>query len=289
MSVRNFRNFLLFACCAIPLHAGFVGSTCLQDFATGCANSVQNTAIVVGSTTFTYANSFTGLLVNGKPTLGMFDQETVDNPNGVPSPTRSYLSSANMIYTDTVSDAAVAYNYAFTFDLHVINSLNSYPDGFDNVFSSLTFNVLGRDQFGSVIWNTTTFSWQPVTVNQQGASTQSVTYNTGNVYYNPLTASMDLSLTLSSQVWFSNYNYLTYPLSGRSSSTHVSASSDASHTVTLQSIVAKDAGGTPTGGAIVSANGANYSTQALTSTPEPGSLGLALSGGLSLLYWRRRK
>jgi hypothetical protein len=101
-----------------------------------------------------------------------------------------------------------------------------------------------------------------------------------------LLVSMDLSLSLTSQVWYSNYSFNSPK---RTNSTHVTAFSDASQTVTLQSIVAKDSGGTPTGANLVSANGANYSTQALPAVPEPGSMGLALCGALSLLVWRRRK
>jgi MYXO-CTERM domain-containing protein len=286
MSVRNL-GFLLFACCALPLHAGFLGSTCVGD---GCSNAIQNTALTQGSTTFTYANSFTGIYVGGKPTLGTFDQLTVDDANGVPFTNPTTISSANMNYTDTLSVGTVASNYTFTFGLHVINSLNSYPNGFDSVFTSLTLNLTGRDQFGNMLWHTTTFSFQPVTVTQQGGSTQTVVYNTGPTFYSPLLSSMDLSLTLSSNVWYSNYNYLTYPNPGRTYSTHVSAFSDASNTVTLQSIEAKDSQGTPTGDLIGSANGAYYSTQSqAASTPEPGSIGLALGGVLLLIARQRRK
>jgi len=225
MSVRNIGSFLLFACCALPVHAGFVGATCIGDLGT-CLNTTQNTSVTQGSTTFTYANSFVGQLVGGKPTLGTFDQMTVDDPNGVPFTNPRNNSSANMEFTDTVTiGGVVASNYAFTFNLHVINSLGSYPDGFDSVFTTLTFNVFGRDQFGTVIWATSNLTFQPTTVSQQGSSNQTVTYNTGPVYYNALTASMDLSLSLSSNVWYSNYNYLTYPLPGRTFATHVSASS----------------------------------------------------------------
>jgi hypothetical protein len=289
MSVRNLGPFLLFACCALPVHAGFVGSTCIGNLGT-CLNSTQNTSVTQGSTTFTYANSFTGGLIGGKPTLGTFDQMTVDDPNGVPTTNPRNNSSANVTFTDTVTVGAVANNYSFSFGLHVINSVGSYPDGFDSVFTSLTFNLVGRDQFGTVLWATSTFSFQPVEVSVQGASTQTVTYNTGNVYYNPLLASMDLSLTLSSNVWYSNYNYLTYPLPGRTFATHVSAFSDASNTVTLQSIEGQTGiGGSPTGGSIISAGGANYSTQSqAAATPEPGSLGLALFGALALLCYKRK-
>jgi hypothetical protein len=274
------RRLLLFACLAIPLHAGLVSSTCIADGITCSSSDAVNTPLIDGSTTYTYLTTTSGALVGGKPTLGTFAQMTVDDVNGVPTLAVGNLLTAHMTFTDSVT-AAPAAVYQFDLGLHVINSLGYFNDGFYDAFTQIGLNVQAFDSVGANLWS---HFYSPPVIRVQGTTTQPLTYTTPNFgFLNGDLARLDLTLTLTSGVSYAN---LAGPL--HTNATHVVASSDASHTLSLNTIQAGNGIGGVVPMTFTSLAGANYSNAA--AVPEPASCGLVLAGaGLLFLRKQRRR
>jgi hypothetical protein len=265
---------------AAQLHAGFIGTSCTAYYASCVAGNI-NTSVQQGTTTFTFDDTLTGGLVGGLPTLGSRASLEVSDPNGVPA--SSQVSMAYETFTDTIPISSAALFYTFTLDFHVNNSLNSYAQGFPSDYSELFLVVTARDATQNILWHTTNFDFSPVDVITPGSSDRTVTYTTNFSFYNPATASLDISLTSTSLVGYANSNPHT-------NATDVLAFSDASHTITLESVQGQSFGGVAMGPLLYGQSGANYSGQPLApSVPEPSSFGFVLLGGIPLLLRARQR
>jgi MYXO-CTERM domain-containing protein len=274
-AIRIARVLLLLGGVSLaPLHAGFVNTTCFVTMAE-CVGGSTYTG-VEGTTTYTYGASATGTLVNGKPTIGTMASMTVDDPNGVPIPPTTRLSYGNVDFTDQVA-AGPAPQYQFQFDLHVVNDPNPYFQGFVERDVELQFYIWGMDASDQQIWD---WLFHPVTISTEGNVNQHVTFTTPIPFWNTTgTTSMRMQLILTSTIYYSNYFAHT-------TATHVSTFTDASQTLTFDSIEALDGIGNPVPMDFTSLSGANYSNS--TATPEPAS-GLLALAGVAALGWRRRR
>jgi hypothetical protein len=260
----------------VPLHAGFIGTVC-YDVPQTCVGSNTLTSVTSGSTTYTFDGQFTGGLVGGKPTLGTFAQMTVDDPNGVPTLASGMPVSANMTFADTVA-AAPAPFYSFNIGLHVINGSNNFQNGFYEVTTAFVLNVVAKNALNVQQWATSNVSFPHVNVNFPGNTTLDLTYTTPLGFPNTDVSKLEISMSLTSTVWYANNPHMT-------NATHVSASSDASHTFTLDSIEALDDDSSPLPATFTSSAGANYSTGS-AAVPEPAS-GVLVLLGLGAAGWRK--
>jgi hypothetical protein len=259
---------------APALQASFVGITCYGEYNNEtCVNANVSTIVPNGSTTFTFDGQFTGSLVGGKPTLGTYAAMAVDDSNGVPvmSPFMSVYS--NMTFTDTVT-AAPAPSYAFNLSLHTINNAG-YFDGFHDAYTALTLLVNAYDSGNGFLWSSGAISR---TVRVTGDSTTPVVWESPLGFPNANVAGMSITVSMTSLVFYSNFLNLA-------NSTHVAASVDALHTVSLQSIQATNGSGGVLPGTFNSSSGANYS--ASSAVPEPASWLLA-AAGLAIVAGRKR-
>jgi hypothetical protein len=262
----------------LPLHAGFIGTVCYGDLSS-CASASTVTAVTSGSTTYTYDGQFSGGLLGGTPTMGTFAQMTVDDPGGVPTLPSGLASFANMSFTDTVGTTPQPV-YSFNLSLHVINSTISYQVGFYEAKTQFILNVIARDINNVQQWATSNVSFPHVTINAPGTTTMPLTFTTPLGFPNANVAKLDITMSLTSSVWYANNPHIT-------NATHVTAFSDASHTITLDSIEAEDGFGNTLPATFTSSVGANYSGAAAVPEPATGVLiAMGLAGAVAARRWR---
>ena len=256
---------------ALESRAGFIGNSCTNF---GCSLASPDTASLSpastlfnpdGDVTYSWNSTFGGGLVNGQPNLltsaSLDVSDSASNP--VPTLGTEFQLIVGENYTDTVAVTNPGPQITFNFSLAVDNTANS---NFDEIASSLAFLATGLNASNNQIFS---FEWFSPNVTGNGSTATDYSFSTPALFDTSATASMNVQLTLTSQVWYSNFEGAI-----TASDTGVGAS-DASHTLIFQSIQSGN-------GTFSSANGANYNG------PEPASWVTVAAGMAALLIGRRR-
>jgi hypothetical protein len=289
------RIAFLLLLASYPLHASFVTqscvsftypSTCTSAPDSGTINPAQGVYSPNGATTYTYQNTATGQVINGKVTMGTSSSATVTDPNGVPViPFTSFpvLFESVSSFTDTVGVSNFGIGngpITWNFNLHTNIDPNNIFSGF-YAKTQITLGAQGFDAQSNPLWVSTNIQFNTLTFSTPGSTNNLVTFTGASFWDNPLLASMAIQVELRSSVSYTNF---VYPNGSRTNAASTSSFADASHTLILQSIQAPNgSGGNPT---FTSQNGANYSTSVV---PEPGPLALVSLGILGLILKRPRQ